>query len=75
MSEKIVKQEVYHVYPIGRVRVDEDEVCLEILELYRSALKQKRACMPGWADWMPKDGLGLGVEPSEFVQVDGGRLC
>ncbi len=61
MSERAVKQEVYHVYPIGRVRMDEDEVCLEILELYRPTLKQKGARIPGWlvgwGDWMAEEGL------------------
>ena len=54
MSEKAVEQEVYHVYPIGHVRREEDEVRLEILEPYRPALKQlehfSHVVVLWWAD-------------------------
>jgi tRNA-Thr(GGU) m(6)t(6)A37 methyltransferase TsaA len=41
MSKKPAsKKEAFHIRPIGYVRRSEDDICLEVLEPYRPALKQ-----------------------------------
>jgi tRNA-Thr(GGU) m(6)t(6)A37 methyltransferase TsaA len=40
MSERLVKEEVYEIFPVGYVRRDDERTTLEILEPYVPALKE-----------------------------------
>jgi tRNA-Thr(GGU) m(6)t(6)A37 methyltransferase TsaA len=40
MSERLVKEEVYEIFPVGHIRRNDGRTTLEILELYVPALKE-----------------------------------